>query len=343
MSNIKQKLIKTLLVEDNQGDAFLLREKLAHAREVQFNLTHVKRLKTALQCLQQESFDVILLDLSLPDSQGLNTFLSLEKIVPNLPIVLLTSLNDESLALEAVRQGAQDCLIKTQATLNGLLRSINYAIERMHHLKKIYQSEERLRQINRELENRVYNCAFELENQNQELKTLFLIATTDKVTGIANRYHLEDFLEREWGNTVRNQMPLSVIMIDIDRFKRYNDTYGHPQGDRCLKQVARTIDKTIKRPKDLVARYGGEEFIVILPDINIDGATAVAKNIRDQIHALNIPHATSEISDRLTISLGVASLIPAIDSQASTLIAAADKALYLAKQNGRNRIELYHC
>ena len=341
MSNIKQKQIKTLLVENNQDDAFSLREKLADTREVQFNLTHVERLEKALQCLQQESFDVVLLDLSLPDSQGLDTFLSLEEIVPNLPIVLLTALNDESLALEAIRQGAQDYLVKEQITINVLLRSINYAIERMHHVEKLFQSEERLQQINRELEKRIKKCTFELKYQNQELKKLFLLATTDRITGIANRYRLEDFLEREWGDAIRNQGPLSIIMIDIDRFKLYNDTYGHPQGDRCLRQVAQTIDATIKRSKDLVARYGGEEFIVILPNIDIDGAAVVAENIRSQVKALNIAHATSEISDRLTISLGVASTIPALNSQSSSLIRTADRALYYAKQNGRNCIEIY--
>lgn len=340
MSSIKQKQIKTLLVEDNQEDVFSLREKLAHSREIQINLTHVERLEKALQCLQQESFDVVLLDLSLPDSQGLDTFLSLDEKVPNLPVVLLTGSQDESLALEAIRQGAQDYLVKEQTTVSVLLRSINYAIERMHHLEKVFQSEERLQKINLELEKRVKSCTFELKYQNQELKKLFFLATTDRITGIANRYRLEDFLEREWGDAIRNQVSLSVIMIDIDRFKRYNDTYGHPQGDKCLRQVAQTIDVTIKRSKDLVARYGGEEFIVILPDIDIDGAAVVAENIRSQVKTLNIAHATSEISDRLTISLGVASTIPALNSHASNLIMTADRALYLAKQNGRNRIEI---
>ena len=341
MSNIKQKQIKTLLVENNQRDACLLKEQLVHAREVKFNLTHVERLETAVKFLYQESFDIILLDISLPGSQGLETFLTLEKIVPNSPIVLLTGFKDELLALEAVRQGAQDYLVKEQITTDNLIRSINYAIERMNYLKQIYQSEEHLQTINRQLERQIKSFTFQLEHQNQELKKLFLLATTDQVTGIANRYRLEDFLEREWGNAIRNQIPLSIIMIDIDYFKQYNDTYGHLEGDHCLKQVAQTIKSSIKRSKDLVARYGGEEFIVILPDINIAGALIVAKNIRSEVKALNIPHTNSIISDLLTISLGVASTIPTIDSEASTLIAAADRALYLAKEKGRDRIEIY--
>ena len=247
MSNIEHKQIKTLLVENNPRDARLLRKKLGHARDVWFKLTHVEKLETAVKYLHQESFDIILLDLSLPDSEGLDTLLTIEKIVPNLPIVLLTGYKDEFIALEAVRQGAQDYLVKEQTTTDMLVRSINYAIERMHYLEKIYQSEERLQKVNQELERQVKKFAFQLEYQNQELKKLFLLATTDRVTGIANRYRLEDFLELEWGNAIRNQIYLSIIMIDIDYFKVYNDTYGHLKGDLCLKKVAQTIKSSLKR------------------------------------------------------------------------------------------------
>lgn len=341
MSNIKQKQIKTLLVEDNEGDAFLLKKQLTYSKETHFDLTHVDRLSIAVKLLQRELFDVILLDLSLPDSNGLETFLSLKTIAPHLPIVLLTGLNDESLALKAVREGAQDYLIKGQATTEVLIRSVNYAIERMHHLEKIHQSEVRLQQINQQLAQQVKNHTSELEFRNQELKKLFLHATTDKVTGIANRYRLEDFLQREWGNAIRNQISVSVIMIDIDRFKQYNDTYGHQAGDHCLRQVAQTINNTVRRPKDLAARYGGEEFIVVLSDVSPDGAITVAENIRSQVEALAIPHTTTEVNDYVTVSLGVSHTIPTINSQVEGLILAADKALYLAKQKGRDRVEMY--
>lgn len=341
MSNIKQKQIKTLLVEDNEGDAFLLKKQLTYSKETHFDLTHVDRLSIAVKLLQRELFDVILLDLSLPDSNGLETFLSLKTIAPHLPIVLLTGLNDESLALKAVREGAQDYLIKGQATTEVLIRSVNYAIERMHHLEKIHQSEVRLQQINQQLAQQVKNHTSELEFRNQELKKLFLHATTDKVTGIANRYRLEDFLQREWGNAIRNQISVSVIMIDIDRFKQYNDTYGHQAGDHCLRQVAQTINNTVRRPKDLAARYGGEEFIVVLSDVSPDGAITVAENIRSQVKALAIPHTTTEVNDYVTVSLGVSHTIPTINSQVEGLILAADKALYLAKQKGRDRVEMY--
>jgi len=341
MAKMEQKVVKTLLVEDNIGDAFLLKDKLADNQEIEFNLNHVERLAQAIQCLQQETFDLVLLDLNLPDSHGLKTFLALEKIVPHIPIILLTGMNDESLALKAVREGAQDYLIKEKATTKILIRSVNYAIERMRHLEKIYQSETFLQQENKELIQQVENHTSELERRHRELKKLFLLATIDKVTGISNRFRLEDYLQREWSNAIRKKTSLAVIMIDIDSFKLYNDYYGHPAGDICLRKVAQSIKNTIRRPKDLVARYGGEEFLVILPDINLEGTLTVAENIRLQVKALSIPHNASEHKNCLTISLGVANTTPQLNCSASSLIEAADKALYLAKQKGRDRVEMY--
>ena len=340
MPILKPQQIKLLLVEHHEEDALCLREQLATVRHTRFALTHVSTLSSAFQSLNQEAFDLILLALDLPDSQGLATFLTLERIIPNLPIVLLTNFNDESLALQAIREGAQDYLIKGQTTPEQLIRSLNYAIERMHHLQKISQSELRLQQLNQNLEQQVQTSISQLKRQQQQLQKLFFLATRDRVTGIANRYRLEDFLAQEWGNAIRNKFFLSIIMIDIDRFKLYNDTYGHLQGDLCLRQVAQAIESTLQRSKDLVARYGGEEFLVILPDVNLEGALVVAEKIRSQVKTLNIPHSTSGISPHLTVSLGVASTIPELNSQAETLIEAADRALYLAKQKGRDRLEI---
>jgi len=341
MSNSQPQQLKTLLVEDNEGDAFLIKEGLACSQEIQFALTYVNRLSKAIELLQTDFFNIILLDLNLPDSQGLETFFAIEKIVPHLPIIILSGLNDESLALQAVREGAQDYLVKGQTSTEVLIRSMNYAIERMHHLEKIHQSEVSLQQVNQELTQQVENHISEIEHRDLVVKKLFLLAKIDKVTGIANRHHLEDFLQREWNNAIRNQLSISIIMIDIDFFKLYNDTYGHQAGDLCLRQVSQAIKNTIKRPKDLVARYGGEEFIVILSDINLDGTMMVAENIRSEIKALSIPHQTSKMSNYLTVSLGVSQSIPQLNSSASSLIVAADKALYLAKEKGRDQVEMY--
>jgi len=139
---------------------------------------------------------------------------------------------------------------------------------------------------------------------------------------------------------VRQATPLSLIMSDIDYFKLYNDEYGHLAGDDCLKKVATTINDTLKRPGDFAARYGGEEFVVVLPDTEINGGIEIAEAIHSNVGALGIKHTASSISDRVTISLGVAGALPEKDSEPNGLISAADKALYRAKREGRNRLEV---
>ncbi|MBK1988654.1 diguanylate cyclase [Sphaerospermopsis aphanizomenoides BCCUSP55] len=173
----------------------------------------------------------------------------------------------------------------------------------------------------------------QLEAANQELKRL---ANIDSLTQIANRRCFDEVLFQEWKRLKREKLPLSLILCDIDFFKNYNDTYGHPAGDECLKQVAKIISQAIQRPADLLARYGGEEFVLILPYTDTEGAIHIAQSIRYQITNMAIPHVSSQVSQYVTLSLGIATLIP--DSQCSPqcLISQADQALYQAKQAGRN-------
>ena len=169
----------------------------------------------------------------------------------------------------------------------------------------------------------------------EKFKTLSYI---DGLTGIANRRFFENRLGDEWGRAARDAKPLSLIMCDIDYFKLYNDHYGHLAGDVCLKKVAETLRDTLKRPGDLAARYGGEEFAIILPETNSEGASFVAERLRAEIEVLGIEHKKSEIGDHLTISLGVATTIPTVAVTSSKLLDLADKALYLAKKGGRNKV-----
>ena len=177
-----------------------------------------------------------------------------------------------------------------------------------------------------------------LEAANAELQQL---NNLDELTGIANRRSHDHRLVQEWRRCHRNNSPLSVIMIDIDHFKSYNDHYGHPAGDRCLWAVAQALKLGTRRISDSVARYGGEEFICLLPDCNQESALAVAELIKRRIKALAIPHLTSRTDSHLTVSQGVATAIPARKGSPTELVQRADAALYLAKQKGRDRIVIH--
>ncbi|MEH2113047.1 PAS domain S-box protein [Nostoc sp.] len=174
----------------------------------------------------------------------------------------------------------------------------------------------------------------QVQAANEELQRL---ATLDGLTQIANRRRFDEYLEAEWHRLKREQVSLSLILFDVDFFKLYNDTYGHLAGDDCLRQLASALKNIVKRPADLVARYGGEEFAVILPNTNIQGAICVAQIIGQAIRDLDIPHAQSRVCDRVTVSLGVVSIVPNSEISPPDLINAADKALYIAKQQGRDR------
>ncbi len=158
----------------------------------------------------------------------------------------------------------------------------------------------------------------------------------DGLTGLANRQSFEEFMEREWRRAIRDQKPLSLIMADIDHFKAFNDNYGHQGGDECLKKVASAIAEEAKRPADLAARYGGEEFMTVLPATDLHGAMEIAERMRANVEALAVPHAHSSTADSVTISIGVASLIPQRGTHHSSLIRLVDTALYAAKHAGRN-------
>jgi len=166
-------------------------------------------------------------------------------------------------------------------------------------------------------------------------------AVTDDLTGIPNRRSFLDRTRTEFNRSRRNKYPLSIIMIDIDHFKSYNDTYGHERGDECLKKVALAIQKTLKRPSDFCARYGGEEFITVLPDTTEEGAMFIAEEIRAAVRNLAIQHEKSSPAGMVSISLGVATAENNLSITYEDLIRQSDKALYLAKEKGRNRVEVY--
>ncbi|MGR5117134.1 GGDEF domain-containing protein [Vibrio astriarenae] len=160
----------------------------------------------------------------------------------------------------------------------------------------------------------------------------------DGLTGLYNRRHFDSLLQSEWKSHLRSGQPLSVIMCDIDYFKQYNDTYGHQRGDDCLKLVARNINMLTKRSTDIAARYGGEEFVILLPNTDLKGASYFANLIKEQLAELRIPHATSKIKPFLSLSLGLATIVPSHEQTPDFVITLADRALYQSKENGRNKV-----
>ncbi|HEY5808630.1 MAG TPA: GGDEF domain-containing protein [Povalibacter sp.] len=174
-----------------------------------------------------------------------------------------------------------------------------------------------------------------LETTNQRLQRLVAV---DALTGIANRRQFDRSLERELRRARRDAQPLSLIFLDLDEFKRFNDTYGHARGDDVLRGVAQTLNETFRRGGDFVARYGGEEFAVVLPGVDARRAALYAERLRRRIWRMHIPYGAAQMTDRVTISGGVATVMPPMIATAEELLGAADKALYRAKCLGRNQI-----
>jgi diguanylate cyclase (GGDEF)-like protein len=175
-----------------------------------------------------------------------------------------------------------------------------------------------------------------LVEANEALKGL---AHVDGLTGVPNRRFFEKLYQREWDRAVRQSEPLSVILVDIDFFKQYNDLYGHLAGDECLKSVAGILSSSTQRGTDLVARFGGEEFVLVLPNTGLEGAAIMAERLRELVVDLEIPHSGSTVAESVTISLGLAGGVPQRGDSPRRLLDDADRALYRAKEAGRNRVE----
>ncbi len=290
-----------LLIEDNPGDARLIREMLAEGDDAMFRLDCVGRLSLGLEYLATRGAGLILLDLSLPDSLGFDTFLRVYAHSPKVPIIVLTGNDDQSVALSAVKTGAQDYLVKGRLDRELLLRSIQYSIER-----KRYQEQ--------------------LEFQ----------ANYDALTGLPNRNLLHDRLKQSVF-AQRYERAIGVVFIDIDHFKFVNDSLGHNTGDRLLREVAGRLSQSV-RDGDTVARLGGDEFILILNDQNSEGF--IYRAMQRIVSKLAEPIVLDGHELLVTCSAGV-SLYPQDGGDVETLLKNADAAMYRAKAMGRNNFQFY--
>lgn len=264
--------------------------------------------------------DLVLMDIVMPGMNGIEAAKIIKEndLLKDIPIIMVTAEDEEASLEKAFEAGAIDYITKpvSQIELTARVRSV------------LKLREEIKRRIERE----------------RELKSLMVklgrMTQMDGLTGIANRRFFDETFNREWFRAQRQNASLAVLMIDIDFFKKYNDEYGHLEGDNCLKKVASAIQGSLKRPADFLARFGGEEFVVVLPSTDSRGAANIAEDIRGNIADLGIEHATSDIEDFVTVSIGVACVQPGHDEPPEMLLNMSDQALYQAKSTGRNRIHV---
>ncbi|WP_351076484.1 diguanylate cyclase [Shewanella sp. CAL98-MNA-CIBAN-0140] len=291
---------KILLVDDQVVNIKILHQLL----QADYDIYMARDGHQAIDMCNKVKPDIVLLDIEMPMINGFDVCAHLKKDpeTKDVAVIFVTAHFDEDKEARGFQLGAVDFIHKP----------INPVITKARIKNQI------LLKLNTDL--------------------LRSIALLDGLTGVANRLKFEQVLSVSWLQCAREKQPLSIILLDIDFFKHFNDTYGHTEGDACLRAVAQKIQDTVNRPYDLVARFGGEEFICVLPNTDLTGGTYVAQQIVDSIVSLNIVHANSDVSGFVTISAGVSTMVPMYDMPNKTLIEAADKQLYLAKERGRNRV-----
>jgi diguanylate cyclase (GGDEF)-like protein len=298
----KKKRPRILIVDDVPANIKMLREVLKSNYDIIFATSG----PDAIELMEPKALpDLILLDIMMPDMDGYEVcrILKSDDLTAKIPIIFITSKDDEEDEIKGFELGAVDYVTKPFS---------------IPVVKARVQTHVELKQQREILEN---------------------LSSVDGLTGVPNRRNFDEFLERNWHFCMRASKPISLIMIDIDHFKTYNDHYGHLEGDECLKQVAAILKNCITRDTDLVARYGGEEFGCVLPVTDMEGVLSIAEVMRRSVEALAIPHAQSKTAGYVTISLGVASIVPMKDAPAQTIIKIADNALYAAKMSTRNCVK----
>ncbi|BDX08584.1 GGDEF domain-containing response regulator [Planctobacterium marinum] len=292
---------KVLIIDDDSYFLEMASEALSDICDVETYRNPQKGLKRAMQ---DPAPDLIILDVIMPTMSGYQICRELKQNTKtfNIPVIFVSSLEQISEITRCFDLGAVDFIGKP-VQMPLLLAKV-----KNHLMMKL---------------------------QRDMLEEL---ATKDPLTGLDNKRSYDQTLQNEWKRASRDKSPLSLVVCDIDFFKKYNDHYGHGQGDSCLKKVANSIYKTANRSADLVARIGGEEFAIILPNVDKQGAWRVANNVLVNLRNKQLPHAKSEIHKYVTLSVGVATVMPDYKESPELLFEAADAAMYDAKQNGRNRV-----
>ena len=312
-----------LLVDDQAMIGEAVRRGLSNEENIDFHfcadphqaIAHAVRIKPT----------VILQDLVMPGLDGLSLVREYRNhpATKDIPIIVLSTKEDPLIKSAAFSAGANDYLVKLPDTIELVARIR-------------YHSRSYMTLLQRDAAYRALRVS-----QQQLLDTnlvLQRLMNSDGLTGLSNRRHFDEYLELEWRRALREQSQLSLLMIDVDYFKAYNDSFGHLEGDEALRKVAAAIKDASARPSDLPARYGGEEFALVLPNTSQGGARLMAEKLRMTVAALKIPHISPSEGASLTISIGLSTMTPTAGSNCRELISAADKGLYSAKNNGRNQV-----
>lgn len=315
--------IMVLLVDDQA----MIGEAVRRALSVDLNIGfhYCAEPEKALQAAEMTRPTVILQDLVMPGTDGL-TLVRKYRATPALrevPIIVLSTKEEPTVKSASFTAGANDYLVKLPDTIE-LIARVRYHSRSYINLQQRDAAYRALRRSQQQL----------LET-NLELQRL---THSDGLTGLSNRRYFDEYLMAEWRRAERERTELGLLMIDVDNFKSYNDTYGHVRGDEVLKRVAETIQQVANRPADLTARFGGEEFAIVLPGASGGGLRLLAERVRREVESLSLVHAGSSTGPVLTISVGGASAVPEPGMTATQIVESADRALYQAKRDGRNRI-----
>jgi diguanylate cyclase (GGDEF)-like protein len=304
--------MKVLLAEDSRSNQLLIK---AYVEDAGHEVITADDGLAVINLFAELKPDLVIMDVNMPKKDGIEAAREIRKLseLDNdwVPIVFLSAMDNSDDIVRGIDAGGDDYLTKPVdgKVLNAKLRA----------MQRIAAMRQQLQRANRKLE---------------------LISMQDGLTGLANRRYFDMQFSTEMKRAIRSQLPLSVVMCDIDHFKHYNDKYGHQMGDECLKDVANAMQKIIRRPSDVLARYGGEEFVIILPETRLKNAFSIAQTLCLAVEATKIEHNYAG-SQYLTLSVGAASITPVrqsnIEEQCYTLLQLADQALYEGKSLGRNR------
>jgi diguanylate cyclase (GGDEF)-like protein len=309
-----------LLVDESSADRFLMRTALLRARTARYQIYECADVYTARELVRRYRLDAVLLDFHLGDCDAIACMESLIILQPDMAFIIVTRQGDETTAVRAMKAGSAEYLLKDQVLYDPT------------HLDRAVQSAvytKRLERENRLIIETLRTKNLELEQLN---KKLWEMSHTDELTTCFNRRYISSRLEEEIYRGLRYSLPLSVVMMDLDHFKRINDTYGHLSGDQMLQHVAQTLRTTL-RETDLVGRFGGEEFLLLLPNTDLDGAEIICNRLREKLAAQGVQIGERKLT--VTASFGIAGLSQECNN-AAALLKLADQNLFRAKAMGRN-------